>query len=313
MRGKRGAVTAGGARHVSLIVPSRTGNVKALQAQLARQSLSGWELIVQSRIAPPAKARNLGAAKAQSEILIFLDDDIRFGQAGLLADLVEALETTGPASAVGVGWRLPPDASAFQRWLMRESFERQAAEGQDPASIPWHGLGASCIAIWRQAFEALGGFDEQLVSGEDHELWYRLFCSGGGLYLLPRCWIYHEPPATFRAAVRKTIWYERGNAQVARKHPAARYRMPLRSRWHAAAYLLARTVLLPMLMFIKVSYQRRRPAIAFRPLAALLSYIGAWAYCLSWFAASAPDAGSPPGRTARDAVAEGAIAGVGAG
>ena len=282
----RGLMDAGETPRYSVIVPSRTGHVDVLVAGLRQQSLTGWEFIVQRGISPPAKARNLGAARARGEVLLFLDDDIRLGQRDLLARLVDALDAVDPRSVVGVGWRLPPEASAFQRRLMQASFARPPVEGHAPLPIAWHSLGASCFAIRRRTFEALGGFDESLISGEDHELWYRLCRAGGLVYLLPTHWIYHAPPATLRAAIRKTIWHERGNAQVARKHPTARYRMALRGRGHAAAYLLVRTVALLALMVLKVSYRHRRPRLAWRPLAAILSYIGAWAYCVSWCAAS---------------------------
>ena len=270
---------------VSIIVPSKKGDVVALERQLMRQSLHGWELIVRSGIAPPARARNLGAWQARGETLVFLDDDIQLGDANLLDDLVTALSRTAAGSAVGVRWRTPPSASLFQRWQVAESFgDRAAAASAEARETPWDSLSTSCLSMRKRAFEALGGFDERLVSGEDAELGYRLTRAGGRFYALAGRWIYHEPPRTFWAAARKTVWYERGNAQVARKHPASGYRMTLHSPWHAAGYLVLRTVLLAPLMFVQISYRHRRPRLAFRPLAALLSYIGAWAYCFGWFA-----------------------------
>ena len=188
-------------------------------------------------------------------------------------------------SVVGVWWRPPPAASLFQRWQVAESFGHPVAPvTAGMVEVPWDSLGASCIAIRRRTFEALGGFDELLVAGEDPELCYRITRAGGRVCVLADRWIYREPPRTLLAAARKTIWYEWGNAQVAQKHPASGYRMSLRSRWHAAGYLLLRTGLLAPLMFLNVSYRDRRPRPAFRPLATLLSYLGAWAYCLGWFA-----------------------------
>ncbi len=277
---------------VSIVVPSRTGRIDGLGEQISHQSLLrtyvGCELVVQQGTAPAGRARNLAAARARGEILIFLDDDVHLAHGSLLADMVGALQGIETFSAVAVDWRLPPDATPFQQWQVQDSFDRQpdkhAVREERLVPVPWYVLGASCFAIRRCTFEALGGFDESLISGEDPEFWYRLSVAGGKPYLLSDRWIHHYPPRTLTVLLRKTIWYEQGNAQVMRKHPGSGYRMVLKSRWHAAWYLAARTIALVPLMFVKVSYRYRRPMLAFRPMAALLSYIGAWAYCLSWFA-----------------------------
>ena len=280
---------------ISIVVPSRTGQVDGLHKQLRCQSLQGWELVVQQGTAPPARARNLAAARAQGKLLIFLDDDIQLGHEHLLAEMVEALRTIDASSAVAVGWRLPSDATPFQRRQMKDSFDKPMASGGERlVAIPWYGIGASCFVIRRRTFEVLGGFDEQLVSGEDPEFWYRLSLAGGRPYLLSGRWIYHYPPRTIAALIRRTIWYESGNAQVMLKHPSSGYRITLKDRWHAVLYLTARTIALVPLMFVKVSYHNRRPTFAFRPMAALLSYIGAWAYCLSWFSVQPTGTGQAP-------------------
>ena len=111
-----------------------------------------------------------------------------------------------------------------------------------------------------------------------------LILAGGRVYALGDLRVHHNPPTSLRTLIRKTIWYERGNAQVARKHPESGYRIQLRSPWHAAAYLTVRTVALLPLMALKVSYHQRRPKLTFGPVSAFLSYLGAWVYCLSWFA-----------------------------
>jgi len=271
---------------VSILVPSRTGAVDGLRAQLARQTLTGWELIVKRGIAPPARSRNLAAAEASGEILLFLDDDVQLMDDRVLEDVVRALEAAGPQAAMGVLCRVPADATPFQHRQEREAFAPKVPATDAPwPAVAWDVLGTACCAIARTTFEALGGFDESLRSGEDFDLWYRLESRGGKAHVLTNRWIGHYPPKTALALIRKTIWYERGNGRLARKYPNSGYRMPLRGRAQAAGYLALRTLCLVPLMFLKVSYQHRRPVSAFRPLAALLSYVGAWAYCLGWFEA----------------------------
>ena len=273
-----------GTPRVSIIVPSRTGQVDGLRTQLTRQSLRDWELIIQAGTAPAGRARNLGARRTAGRLLIFLDDDVVLGQMDLLERLSAALEARGPWAAMGAVWRVPPGANAFQQRYVREAFppELPPADGREAVEVPWRTIGTACIAIPRATFQALDGFDDTLLSGEDYEFCYRLHRRGGRVYALTDAWVYHEPPRTLGEAARKTLWYERGNAQVARKHPAAGYRMPLRGPLHTVGYLALRTLALPLLCVVKVSYHHRRPQVAWRPGSALLSYLGAWAYCVGW-------------------------------
>lgn len=284
------------APRVSIIVPSRTGVVDALEAQLAAQTLRDWELVVARGIEPAARARNHGAAEARGRLLVFLDDDIHLGNPELLGGLVEALERAGEWAVVGVQWRPPADATPFQRRYVRDSFRSPVqAHGGALVEDSWQAVGGACMAMARATFGAVRGFDEHVVSGEDYELCYRICRElGGRVYVAAGFWVEHAPPRTLREAIRKAVWYDQGNAQVARKHPRSGYRITLRSRWHAAGYLFARTLCLAPLCFIKISYQHRRPRFAFRPQAALLSYIGAWAYCASWFREEAGGASRSP-------------------
>ena len=126
-----------------------------------------------------------------------------------------------------------------------------------------------------------------MPSGEEPELLYRHCQRSGKIYLLGNHWVYYAPPETFRVAIRKTVWYERGNVQLTRKHPESNHRMVLRSPLHAVIYLLFRTVGLPALCFVKVSYHYRLPRLQWRPISAFLSYLGAWVYCFNWFSSPA--------------------------
>ena len=273
---------------VSIVVPSRTGQVDALRAQLNRQSLKDWELIVDTDPSTPGQARNLGAARASGKWLVFFDDDVGLPSDELLASLIRALESVGENTCVGVPCRIIPEASYFQRQLFRESFHLNGLDSSNGLlETSWcDSANGRCMALGRETFERLGGFDKQQPSGEEPELLYRLCRQGGKVYLLTDHWVYYAPPETLRVAVKKTIWYERGNAQFAQKHPDAHYRIPLKNRWNAAGYLFLRTLSLFPLCFLKVSYQHRKPSLQWRPAAALLSYLGAWVYCVCWFSQS---------------------------
>ena len=268
---------------LSIVVPSLHGQTQRLRLLLARQNFQHWELIVKQGVQPAAKARDLGAAEAKGEYIVFIDDDAQIKDSDLLSRLVAALERVDEKSAVGIRHRLSPEATPFQKAQARASIKESEHSGaSDIAEVGWNTVGTLCLAIKRKTFLELQGFDEELISGEDYEFTYRVKKNGGKIFTLPDLWIEHDPPTTLWKAIKKTIWYETGNAQVALKHPDAKYRIRLRGAGHATLYLMLRTLSLPILCFVKISYLRRKPELEWRPLPAFVSYIGAWAYSLSW-------------------------------
>lgn len=269
--------------NVSIIVPTLEGISDALKAALNAQNLEDWELVEAKGIRPAARARNTGAAKARGEWLIFVDDDVQFNHSHVLKQVKEILEASANTfDAVNVLWTLAPDANWIQKAQVDMSMRPKTEDSDTVAPISWRDAGTACFAVRRSAFEALGGFDENLISGEDCDLAYRLTQRGGAIYSPGNCRVVHKPAATLIGAFKKTLWYEWGNAQVAIKHPEAGYRIRFRNPLHLIAYLFARTLALVPLWFVRISYHHRRPSLTFRPVQACLSYVGAWAYGASW-------------------------------
>ena len=116
----------------------------------------GADLVVQEPINQIARARNAGVAKASGRFLIFIDADTRI-QPQLLADALHRLEQTPCVgggsvikfeSEVGVTGRI-----AMGAWEHISKFARIAA--------------GSFIFCRREAFEAVGGYDESLYASEE--------------------------------------------------------------------------------------------------------------------------------------------------
>ncbi len=103
-----------------------------------------------------ARARNAGAAAATGRILVFVDADTQINEE-LLTEAVARLEQ-GRACAVGA-------SICFDRSVGR-------VLGVVLGFFNWAGrryglLAGSFVAVGREAFEAVGGFPEQVYAGEE--------------------------------------------------------------------------------------------------------------------------------------------------
>ena len=135
-------------------------------------------------------ARNLGAAQAMGDALMFLDADDLLGPT-VLEELVAALQTRPEAIACCAWMRFELEDGC---WLAR------------PASCPpkrWDqdDLGAwltgwyhpPCSVLWsRRAYEAAGGWDEQIASNQDGDLMMRALAAGTPLVRAPRGTAYYR-------------------------------------------------------------------------------------------------------------------------
>ena len=116
----------------------------------------GADLVVQEPINQIARARNAGAAKASGRFLIFIDADTRI-QPQLLADALHRLEHT-PCAGGGSVIKFESEVGVIGRigigaWKHISKLARIAA--------------GSFIFCRREAFEAVGGYDESLYASEE--------------------------------------------------------------------------------------------------------------------------------------------------
>ena len=161
-----------------------------------------FRLVDASTVEGAPAARNAGVQAAAGELLVFCDaDDVV--QPGWLASFAKALDEVDVVAGVFDFWslnglRTSPDQPASMRQL-----------GFLPA-----GLGAN-LAVRRQAFEAVGGFAEELLVGEDIDLCWRLqlagyrfvidFDAGWPSVSVPSSgWSFDRPPPTGGAGRRST-------------------------------------------------------------------------------------------------------------
>lgn len=148
----------------------------------------------------PAQARNLGARLAQGDILFFIDADVTIH--GDTIPRVATLFAENPYLAAAIGsYDDAPGAPNFlsQYKNLFHHYTHQTAS--EVASTFW----GACGAIRREAFWAVGGFDERYrkPSIEDIELGYRLRQQGYAIRLCKDIYVKHlkrwEPLSLLRA------------------------------------------------------------------------------------------------------------------
>ena len=241
--------------HLSVVIPTRD-RLDALRRtveSLARQELVGieaelivvdngssdgtpeWlasatagplELRALSQPRPgPAAARNLGVAEARSDLVMFMGDDTRPADAGLLAGHVrEQRSATAPTAIVGRAlWDPTRPVTRVMEWLMSsgKQFDYGRAEREPPG--PWL-FYTSNVSLPRSAIVEADGFDERFPSAawEDFELALRMTDRGLEIAYRPELVVHHDHLIDLRASLRRMESVGRGARLLNELHPDRR-------------------------------------------------------------------------------------------
>lgn len=140
----------------------------------------------------PARARNVGIARASGELVLFLDDDV-VPSPELIAEHLRAHAATR-GDVVVLGPMLTPDDARLAPWVRWEQMmlykqydDMQAGRWQPTARQFYTGN----TSLARRHLVAAGGFDTGLRRAEDVELAYRLASRGLGFVFNIRAAGYH--------------------------------------------------------------------------------------------------------------------------
>ena len=167
----------------------------------------------------PGFARNRGASRGSAEWLVFFDADTEPSP-----DLLDRYfdPPPGPDTALLAGGivdeEVPPDAPAVPRYaylrrLMHQEntlwFER------------WGFVQTANAACRRAAFEAVGGFREDIRACEDADLTYRLREGGWKVERRERATVVHRSRRTVRAFVAQRATHGAGIAWLNRAYPGS--------------------------------------------------------------------------------------------
>jgi hypothetical protein len=148
-----------------------------------------------------ATARNFGASQSKSQFLSFLDADCIVAN-NYFTEAVSVLASTG-ASATGCETKPPPDP----HWIEATWYALHYV-GRDRDV---HYLTSANFFISRRAFDAVGGFRDNLPSGADAEMGLRLTMAGYRIHESPAVGaIDLGLPKSVRQFYRRNVWHATG-------------------------------------------------------------------------------------------------------
>ncbi|NWJ46056.1 MAG: glycosyltransferase [Chloroflexi bacterium] len=176
--------------------------------------------------------RNLGAAAAHGEIILFMDDDCLAGN-----DWIEMVEQeySQHADIQAVYGRILPPMTIKRNGteIGRRSTERRVF---DRPVKPWHIGSGGNMSFRREAFLKCGGFDEVMNIGgalgtfEDLDIGYRLLRRGLKIVYTGKSLVYHDSKKDFEQQIRTEKSYGKGVGAATAKY--------LRCGWVSALLVL---------------------------------------------------------------------------
>lgn len=172
-----------------------------------------------ARIQTPAYARNRGAAVGAADWLVFLDAD-----AEPSPELLDRYFAPAPGPRTGligggvIDEQVPPDASAAARYsYLRSVMSQDRTFGFGEWGYPK----SANVACRREAFEAIGGFREEIRAAEDADLTYRLRAAGWEVERREDAAVVHLSRRTLRGLIEQQLVWGAGGAWLERQYPGS--------------------------------------------------------------------------------------------
>lgn len=176
-------------------------------------------------------ARNIGAGAATGDVFVFTDDDCEPDREWLSRlDRVFA----DPETAAAGGPNLPPPARTLEEAVIRAAPGAPSHVLIDDTEAE-HLPGCN-IAIRREAFEKIGGFDPDFrTAGDDVDFCWRLSDEGLRLVFVPGAFVWHWRRPSIRTFLKQQMGYGVAERILMEKHPD-RFGKNGEARWQGFIY-----------------------------------------------------------------------------
>lgn len=176
-----------------------------LQALLDERPVLKGRIVDSSDVRSASHARNIGAATASGELLLFCDgDDI--ADPDWMTALVDSLD-----EVAAVGGHLGEERLAIEG---QEGWRPPATPGRLPTFLGQPFLVTANMGITREAYELVGAFDTSLIRGEDIAFSWDLIAEGIELGYAPNAIIHYRHREGLVPMMRQHFLYGRGFSQI---------------------------------------------------------------------------------------------------
>ncbi|MCY3931703.1 MAG: glycosyltransferase [Acidobacteria bacterium] len=174
-----------------------------------RDRMPGLRVIPAANRRGPAHARNVAAAAATGDVLLFCDADDEVAE-GWIDGLVPQLERHEAAASRHEIERLNDEQA---RRLHGDAAQQHGLCSYTNPPFLEHAGGCG-LGVRRHVFEELGGFDEEYVALEDTDLCWRLQLAGHRLVFAPEAIVHVRFPVTLADAFRQAARYGQYNVYI---------------------------------------------------------------------------------------------------
>jgi glycosyltransferase involved in cell wall biosynthesis len=183
-------------------------------------------------------ALNFGASHSRYPIIVFMGGDC-VADENWISELTAAMEQGKTQVSTG---RIVPMVRG-SRWVDAEQQKYEAWTESKCNSSTANFLTGGNMAITRDFFGKLGGFDEDMVAKGDRDLARRAIQSGHQIAFAEEAVVKHDHPTKLSAFFHRGIWYARGLCSFNKKHHASwaagsEVRKVLEPVWFLAAIVL---------------------------------------------------------------------------
>ncbi len=164
-----------------------------------------------------AAARNAGFRTARSDVVAFTDSDCA-PEPAWLSSLIQPFEDQAIGAVAG---RVVAAPAAATIELFNSLYTLQLPEHPAKHSCwtPWKGgYPTANLAVRRLLLQKLRGFDEDMRTGEDHDLCARIYADGAELAYHPAARVSHYHRTTVTGTLRQAFGFGRAHPKLLRRH-----------------------------------------------------------------------------------------------